>query len=453
MSEKKDKKNETTFSPEYHNNVKKAKLRIEKIIMKWFLDDPMMLEAITMFDKIPSKDQKTLGIDTKSRPPCIKYNPNFINGISKEQLEHIMVIEGFKILLKHPTTRLCQPRHISALSSNITITPFTMGSLKEQKEFKDFFPTPDLFNLLDKQCFEEYFRKLMDKQDKVNEQIKQIWNSMSDQEKKELIDNAVKQQQQQQNKDKQENEEEQNGKDGDGFEQFDNEKDALKEHFNPNSTNNKDWGENQMLEHDIKNLVNDNKSSTKKWGSYTGDMFDEILSAHTPKISWKEVIRRFNKSVLSTRTYPSRMKINRRYDLKQPGYRREYDTELICALDSSGSMSNDDIAECLSVINSICNRAKITYMVFDTEIKSIEKKFNKARQNFKIGGRGGTDFQCVVDYADKHKADGLVIFTDGEACEPTKPLKTKVLWLMHSKDRNLKPPCDWGRVAYLDRYE
>ena len=89
-------------------------------------------------------------------------------------------------------------------------------------------------------------------------------------------------------------------------------------------------------------------------------------------------------------------------------------------------------------------------MQFDTEIKSVEKKIKKARKTFKVTGRGGTDFQAIMDYAEKSGADGLVISTDGYAPAPRQP-RCKVLWLMNKKEE--KPPCNFGYVAFLDRYE
>jgi predicted metal-dependent peptidase len=451
--DKKDENKEVGFSDNYYKNLHKAESRLEKILLKWFMEDPMMLEAHTLFKKVPSKDQKTIGVDTKSKPPIIKYNPNFINVLSQERLECVLAQEGLKILLKHPTTRLCRPRNISALSSSITVVPFSLGNILKNQNMENFYPKPETFDLPENQCFEEYFRRLMDKQDDVNEQIKKIWNSMSDEEKQELIDKAMQNAKNNKNKKEEGKGKGKENKDEDGFQTYNNNNEAMKEYYDPNSTNNQDWGENQLLEADVKTLVENNKNSSKQWGTVTGDMYEDILAAHTPKISWKEIVRRFNKSVLSMRRYASRMKVNRRYDLSLPGSRRDYDTSIIFAVDCSGSMSDEDIAEGLSVMNSICGHAEITYILFDTKITIIEKDFRRAKDSFKVNGRGGTDFQEIVDYADKFKADGLVIFTDGWADKPTKPIKTKVLWLMHSKDRGLKPPVDWGYVAYLERYE
>lgn len=419
-------------------NVDMAEKKMEKIILEWFMSEPMMLEAINMFEKIPSKDQHTIGIDTSSKPPVIKFNPNFINAISNERLECVMAIEGFKILLNHVTTRLCKPMELSGLASNITIAPFTIHKVLDDIDRESFYPNAQMFGLKPNRCFEEYFRVLMDRRDETQEKIKKIWGSMSQEEKEQALENATCIC------------EEEND-----FMEFEDSQSAMKEYFDPNSTNSMDWGECDLLKSDINNVVDDYKHKSGQWGTIGRSMIDQILSARTPKISWKELLRRFNRSVISMRTYPSRMKLNRRYGLMFPGQRRDYDTEIIYAIDSSGSMCKDDLAEGFAVVNSMCGKAKITYLLFDTKITDIETDFKKAKDTFKVTGRGGTNFQEVIDYANTHKADGLIIFTDGEAPCPTQPLKTKVLWLLHSKNNGYKPPhgCTWGDVAYLERFE
>jgi predicted metal-dependent peptidase len=146
------------------------------------------------------------------------------------------------------------------------------------------------------------------------------------------------------------------------------------------------------------------------------------------------------------------MKLNRRYGLNAPGYRRQYTTEVVFAIDSSGSMSDEDLAEGFAVVNSGCRHAKVHYILFDTEITMEETNVRKAKRTFKVTGRGGTNFQKVIDYADKMKADGLIIYTDGCAPAPSKPNHSrKVLWLMSKKEQ--KPPVDWGYVTHLNRFE
>jgi predicted metal-dependent peptidase len=147
----------------------------------------------------------------------------------------------------------------------------------------------------------------------------------------------------------------------------------------------------------------------------------------------------------------SRMKVNRRYDIVMPGYRRKYKSKIIFAIDISGSMSDEDIAEGFAVINSCCKHADIDYLTFDSEIKSIEKNFRKAKKAFKLHGRGGTIVEPVLEYAKEQKADGLVVFSDMYFSAPAEPNHLKVLWLSHTAGQ--EPPVPWGFKAALKRFD
>ena len=62
----------------------------------------------------------------------------------------------------------------------------------------------------------------------------------------------------------------------------------------------------------------------------------------------------------------------------------------------------------------------------------------KAQKEFKLKGRGGTDFQCVFDFLAKRKNpyDGVIICTDGYASVPRIPKNVnprKVLFLYNSE--------------------
>lgn len=421
-----------------------AKEKIERVLINWFHDDAMMLGAWCLVDKVADKNQKTMGVDTRVNPPIIKYNPNFVTAIHHEQLESVMAAEGFKMLLRHPTTRLMHPRHISSLSSMVTINQM-MGNLREFKDLGDCFPLPEQYNLDPNKFYEEYFRNLMDQKTKVEEKIQDAWNSMTDEDQNEAVQKMI-----QNSQGNSENNENSENADSDGYQEYKNGSDALKDHFDPNGSSNKDWGPNNLFDADVQNMVSDNKGSMKNWGSHTSNFFAEIVAANEPKISWKEIVRRFNNSVQTTEVLSSRMKVNRRYDLDSPGSRRKYTTKIAFFVDVSGSMSDKMLQEGFAVINSVCKHAKITYGSFDTEIKQVETKFKKAKQ-FKLYGRGGTNTQCVIDWVDEHKYDGLVIFSDMYFNKPTKPRNTKVLWLCTAKDQH--PPVEWGFVAKLDMYE
>jgi predicted metal-dependent peptidase len=421
-------------------DIASAEMKITKILMDWFTSDPIMMNVYCMINRKPDPSQNTIGLDIRTAVPTLKYNPNFINSISMERLELVMISEGFKVLLRHCTTRLKEPRQISSLASSVTVNQLLNNNIKSLlTDIDDITPNPKKFGLENNKYFEEYYRKLMDQVDETTEKIEMIWNSLSDEQKQEVIDKS------------QGGNEPQGGDgQGDGFKEYDNQKDAMSDYFDPNGTTNKDWGTNDLFDAEVKNFIEDKKGSARGWGKHTGSAMAEIYAANEPKISYKEVIRRFSKSVVVASSISSRMKVNRRFDIQLPGYRRQYRSRIMFAVDVSGSMGDRELAEGFAVINSVCKHADIMFVQFDTEIKSIEKKMKNARTQFKIHGRGGTDFQMILDLAEKENIDGLVIFTDGMADAPKKPKHTKVLWLLHG---TYKPPVAWGYRAWLKLYE
>lgn len=422
------------------NTLDKAKNKIDRVIFSLWKKDGVLFGALSMLDKVPSSSYDTIGIDlTEKHRVSLKYNPNFINSISIERLELVLFIEGMRVLLRHCTTRLQEPGNISHLASSLAINQLMNDDLdKILQGFDEVSPDPKRFGLPDKQAFEEYFRELLEKADKTDQIIQQIWQSMSDDQKKELIEKAMEGS----------GEGENEGKDSDNFKSFANEKEALKEYSNPNGNAKQGWKKNNSFDSDIKAYIDKVKNKTKMWGKYTSSVQAGILEAFAPKINCKDIIRRFSSSILTGKTEPSRMKINRRFDIERPGYRRTYKPNIIVAIDNSGSMSDENLKFGFGLVNKILYFAQITFIQFDCEIQIIEKNFNKARKEFSVKGRGGTNYQPIFDYAEKNKCDGLIIFTDGYAPAVTEP-KFKVLWMLSQKDQ--KPPVNWGMVTVLDR--
>ncbi len=410
-------------------NLNKAEAKMDKVVMGWYVSDRLLLHVWCLVEKMPSKEQETIGIDTRQAPPIVKYNPNFVNKISMEQLETVMVSEATKLLLKHPTSRIQTPKNIAGLASSITVAEM-MNNIPGL-DFEES-ANVDMFDIGSNSYFEDYFRKLLDKADQTNQKIKEVWNSMSDEEKKQAINDAIERQ----------NSED---RDEDGYKQPIDK--PMKDYFDPNGKINEGWGGNEILDAEVKNLVDSFKGSSQMWGKYSSPHQDKIIAANTPKISCKEFLRRFNNTIISGKSVSSRMKVNRRYDLESPGYRRIYQSNIIIAIDQSGSMTNDELSEGLAIINSTCRHAKVEYILFDTEINTIVKDVKSAKKSFSRTAGGGTDFNDVCEYADKKGVDGLVIFTDGCAGAPKKPKKPKVFWLLTQNYQS--PPVSWGFKGYL----
>lgn len=425
-------------------NFQKAEDKINNVIFKLWRRDNVVFGALSLLDKIADPQFDTMGISVGSHRVSLRYNPNFIEAISIERLELVLVIEAFRVLLRHPTTRLREPGNISQLASSLAINQLMNDDLEKLLQGLDeVTPGPATFGLECNLAFEEYYRGLLEKQGKTDQMIQQIWSSMSDEDKKKemqkVMSNAMSK-----------DEKRESNADEDNFQKFENEQDAMKKHTDPNGNANQGWGKNNGFDADVKGFVDKVKNRTRMWGKYSGTAQASILAALDPKISCKDVIRKFNCSVITGHSISSRMKVNRRWDIDRPGYRRVYKPKVIFAIDVSGSMSDEDLAYGFSVVNRILYISEIIFVEFDTEIKKVEKNLRKARKSFHVHGRGGTDFEKIMDMADEGKVDGLIVYTDGCAPAPHQP-HCKVLWLLHSK--TAKTPVEWGMRAYLDRFE
>ena len=419
------------------SNYNLAVEKMDRVVAEWYVRDRILLMAWSLVEKVADKSQKTIGIDSTSRPPRIKFNPNFINSMSFEMLEMIMSSEAFKLLLKHATNRFQNPKDICGLASQITVDEILKKNAEKIPEFKQAFVTADDFGLPPDSFLEDYRRRLLDEREKVEQQMEKLFGKGEDKPNGDGEGSSC-------------SNEIGDGNQREDFQEFDSPQDALDSYMDPRNGSNQDWGENEMFDSEMKAFVDNYKGSSQYWGKYSGQFIGQIIAAHTPKISIREHLRRFGTSIQSTATTLTRMKPNRRFDLDALGKRRKDITKVLFAIDSSGSMSDEDLAEGFSVVNSCLKHATTHYMLWDTQIKYIETKFKKAQESFKVAGRGGTCPEKVLEYAEKHKYDGVIIYSDMFFADDLKqPRGTKVFWL--GTEKSSKRPVNFGYFATLER--
>ena len=121
------------------------------------------------------------------------------------------------------------------------------------------------------------------------------------------------------------------------------------------------------------------------------------------------------------------------------GSRQSFTTKLLFAVDISGSVSSYALKNAFSILNTFFKYGieEIAVICFDTQIKGEKLTFKKARKEVTVCGRGGTNFNAVIDYLNQDDSyDGVIIFTDGYAPSPISPRnrKTKILWLFDSEN-------------------
>lgn len=176
----------------------------------------------------------------------------------------------------------------------------------------------------------------------------------------------------------------------------------------------------------------------KSRGTVPGEMaeiLERITKLEPPKFNWRGYLRRFVGGSIKTFTKMSKHKPNFRF-LDNPGLKHKQKRKILVAIDTSGSVSTNELVEFLGEINHISRTGtEVIIAQCDAAIKKIGKFDPK--QDFEISGRKGTSFHPVTDYYDANwkKFNCLIYLTDGEAPAPDK-CRGPVLWV-HSSQSNI----------------
>lgn len=200
------------------------------------------------------------------------------------------------------------------------------------------------------------------------------------------------------------------------------------------------WEDNDIAMEELNSLIKDYAArGEKSWGSLGRHLKDQILASLNAKIDYRKVLKNFRASILSEKKHLTRFKPSRRFGFEYMGSKREFTTKLLLAIDTSGSISNQNLKNFYGVINKFFKYGieSIDVLNFDCELQGEPVSFKKRQTSFTISGRGGTDFQPVFDYAKDHpEYDGVIILTDGYADHPQKKPGTKArfVWVLTSED-------------------
>ena len=181
-----------------------------------------------------------------------------------------------------------------------------------------------------------------------------------------------------------------------------------------------------------------------------GEFMEQVeLLNQPPVISWQTILKKYI-GTIPTGKHKTRSRLNRRqperFDLS--GEVDEKTLKIVVAIDTSGSVEDEEIARIFNEIFEILARRKhdITVIECDAAVQRVYKAKTPADIKKKVKGRGGTLFTPVIDYINNHRyyRDALLIyFTDGfgEDSIP-RPLTYRNIWVVFDNpdDLSLEEP-------------
>ncbi|MDF2192089.1 VWA-like domain-containing protein [Paraflavitalea sp. CAU 1676] len=159
------------------------------------------------------------------------------------------------------------------------------------------------------------------------------------------------------------------------------------------------------------------------------EYLQQIIDRFKPVVSWKRVLKLFAASARKTYLQGTLKKPSKRYGTV-PGIRIRSKQRLLVAIDTSGSISAEDLAAFFQEVYHIWKQgAEVLVVECDADIQQIWTYKGKVPEHIK--GGGGTDLTPPIVYANEvFRPDGLIYFTDGHANTPTVLSRAPLLWLL-----------------------
>ena len=216
-----------------------------------------------------------------------------------------------------------------------------------------------------------------------------------------------------------------------------------------------DESEQKLLRHQVAVAVEEHVKSRGWVPTGLQRWADTVLR---PKASWQQILARSVKAAVHLRAGASD------YTWQRPSRREQPDDVVIRAgmtrtvpdlavvVDTSGSMSDTELAQALaeirSIIASVVPGEALTVLATDTVVASAQRVFNPRQIN--LFGGGGTDMRVGIAEAAKTKPTAIIVITDGYTPWPATPPKgvpTVIAALTTSDAQDMVPK--WIRTVDL----
>ncbi|MCK4675973.1 MAG: hypothetical protein KAT61_08640 [Gammaproteobacteria bacterium] len=177
-------------------------------------------------------------------------------------------------------------------------------------------------------------------------------------------------------------------------------------------------------------------------GKLEGEMARMVDHLLQPKLPWRMLLARYM-SATAREDYSYSRPSSRRGDPAVYPSMRSNETSIVVAVDTSGSIDQQEIQQFISEIDAIKSqvRASVTLLTCDSKLNyGCPWKFeawDTFQFDVEIRGGGGTNFRPVFEWVEEQDRapDLLVYFTDAEGVFPEVEPYFPVTWLVKGKSK------------------
>ncbi|WP_371371921.1 VWA-like domain-containing protein [Sporomusa aerivorans] len=229
--------------------------------------------------------------------------------------------------------------------------------------------------------------------------------------------------------------------------------------YNPEKTHDiweesNDIDEKTLKEFTEKFIANSHKGSIP---NYLENMLAKLKNSKG-ELPWNLYLKRLMGAVESNKKKTIARRNRRQPDrLDLRGQLSSHKAKIAVALDISGSISDEEFNQAIKEVFAMVRNYnhEVTIIECDSEIRRVYKVKSVKDVKDRINIRGGTKFTPVFEYANTHKMDLLVYFTDGKGEDELRsiPRGYKTLWVISGNGDKLSLKEAYGAVKKLKDIE
>jgi len=209
--------------------------------------------------------------------------------------------------------------------------------------------------------------------------------------------------------------------------------------------------EREELSEQWKNRLAAAAQAARQAGKLSQSMLRWVDGLLAPSLPWRALLARFF-AINQRDDYSWRRPSRREGEAILPRLSSE-GLEVIAAIDTSGSISDDELREFVSELDALKGqvRARVTLLACDYKIADNSpweyEPWDTMALPEDVEGGGGTDFRPVFDWVEKENRGPnlLVYFTDAEGDFPKLAPDYPVIWLVKGKGS-----VPWGERVQLN---
>ena len=394
-------------------------------------DEPFFSAMLRDVTKIETDSIPTAGVLAKDGDIKMWWNRSFLAGLSSKQVKGLLKHEVYHLVFEHTTSRKKTPHIVHNYATDLAINSPAMIPEDELPQGglipgKAIHIDPEAYAKLDAEA-KARFDRISGKIEAFPPNMSSEWYFGQLMDDDEMVEDLTG-----------------GDKGGEGGKPGDGVPGTMDDHG--------EWGEGmsdaekELVKGKVKKAMRDavkKCDSRGQWGSVSAEMRSELRKMCSNEVDWKSVLRAF--CGMSQRANRSRTmkRINRKYPYIHSGRKVGHSANVAVYVDQSGSVDDASLALIYAELEQLSRKVTFTFIPFDSTVDTdneiVWKKGKKQRLNrFRCGG---TNFHAVAEHAEanKHRFDGYIVCTDGEAADPG-PSRMRRAWVIVP-----------GRKLYFDK--